>query len=296
MCRVNLFMVEDVIKKIDLQISYINKYKNMLINSDNSQLIFPIFIYIYSLFESILSEVLVDVVSSFPEKVKEKKDFTDLFSMSINNDYINYKIMDTNAIKYVRRISSKPLGSFIIKIEKIIEYKFKYDSDIINEIAETRNIIVHKNNIGSFEKWKHGNTDISNIELEMINIYLEKILEFLDEFKGGISYKFHKYNRKNLIIESWNYIFKDCVLIKDCIYFDRTNHVRFDFESIKHYIYNYSSSEQTLIELWLKNYSDYISEILIEKKIKTKSINYLASTKAIFIIMLFDKYPKLLEY
>ena len=130
----------------------------------------------------------------------------------------------------------------------------------------------------------------------MINIYLEKILEFLDEFKGGISYKFHKYNRKNLIIESWNYIFKDCVLLKDCIYFDKTNHVRFDFESIKHYIYNYSSSEQTLIELWLKNYSDYISEILIEKKIKTKSINYLASTKAIFIIMLFDKYPKLLEY
>lgn len=274
--RPRLFIVDEIKVILNNAIDELSQIKMDVEYLDKDYLIKSMYIYIFSIYESTLSNCLTKYLVAFPEKidiakVDIKEDFKILSKQSIPTDFFK-SIADT----YISNLLYKNSEEFLRILENILSIETDYKTVAFNlkEKKATRNILVHNNlrvnrkyldTAGSKLRSEKVGTYL-NLDFDYIIETLDILIEHLKIINKEISIKYSSFTMLNLLKKLWLYLFDSPLLIFDEYWIcDEKNILGFNTEHASKLVNNLSSYEQTLLSVWLQQFSSSIQKSLFSE-------------------------------
>ena len=302
-----ILIVSELSNDLSVNINEIRQYKNQ-INDDNFKCYF---IYIYSLFEGALWQLAKSILYAFPIKIGSNasaKPDTPVYNINLHDcidlDFDKDKILCSAIDEKLYKISKANLIDFWVDFKKIVGIECEIDENKLRELSKFRNSVVHNNTLKELddlnrtslpEHTQYGKSEINSFADELFNI--------LECLKSKIEVQYKKYTHKKLLKEAWEYTVGGYLRFDELIGFGKSSLlgertvVCPKFKALERAYEDFSSSEKTMLALWMQQYSTTINA----KYIKCADISAFVSLdhcsieKLIFIIRLFKKFPFLMD-
>ncbi len=302
-----ILFVDNLIEPIKMAIRDIESIKIDISSIDKEFILNSLFVYSFALFESSLSDCFKKYLTAFPEKITFTKQDTE----QPKNDHKDALLNEIFTYKYLELlIERETLKTFYGSINSILQIfceKFSIDQisdDIINpliEKKERRNILIHNNLVINREycrKVSCSNNDLGKklkITIQYLIETIGEMIAILQTIEIMIRNKYSTYTQLKVVRDIWNYLFNSSILIFEQHWIIQNNKiVGYNTKYAKKYSNNYSSGEQTLLALFLLNYSEsLIGDVLNIRNLKM--FCGLDMDKVAYIVEVFDKYPLLLQ-
>ncbi len=284
-----VFVCSEVIKTINKSIEVVNKDTNEF----DEEFMKAWYIYTYSVFESTLTEILRYYLLAFPEKMDK--------NITISKEQLSASPLTSDVTldiiqSFIRGYSSDTLVSYISFFTKTLAISVNVNDDKIQQIAKKRNIIVH-DSFSLVNNHKHigseNRMDMKNAELEEGVKYLK---ELLVEMAKQIQNKYENYTFEKVCRTIWEETFSTPLLKFDDVWSidGGVIHIK-DFEGAKKKYNCLSSSEKTLLSIFIHQYSDTLNDQLFRFRDISAicSLDINSRKKVINIIQLFIAHPHL---
>ncbi|MBN2180546.1 MAG: hypothetical protein JW715_01435 [Sedimentisphaerales bacterium] len=262
-----------------------------------------VFAYIFALFESSLSECLTRYLNELPSKLPMQYITLRKNKDELINRTLTYKIIESCVEEYIMNISYGTTSSFLLKFCELLSIDDVNieSSKSINEKKERRNLLLH-NNLIINNKYLENTKSQAQEKGKKLEISKEYLIETINETREIISVielklseKYSKFTKAKVIKDIWNYLFDSPILSFEDYWMIKDNEiVGFNSKTAKKWSNNYSSSERTLLALFLQNFNPYT----IDSFLKFKDLNMfvsITSDKVEYILEVFKKYPLLLQ-
>lgn len=124
-------------------------------------------------------------------------------------------------------------------------------------------------------------------------LFLKNIL---NDIKIELVEKYSKYNKENLIRNSWKYLFQSSLLDFDKVCeFEENGNFYFNTDYLEENFSYFSSSEQLLLSILIQQFSGSILDDLTTFRDLPMLAHMSDKEKLYFIIELFDNYPLLFQ-
>lgn len=290
--------------------------KNILVNieesrsqlKDNSSEIIDksIFSYIFSMFETMLSEMLTMFLDAFPEKIDKQE-----FKVNKSDiEFINTILFKRNKIEqYVKDLSYKNskeyLDAFfdILSIDPINEE----DTNKLIEVKETRNLLLHNNlKVNNTYSAKAGPCRREADHSGFLPLDKKYVLDSFDLIEKQVNYikqetteKYSKYDKFHVLREIWNFIFDSPLLKFEDFWGDSKTGIilKKEKKELKSKIEDcFSSSEVIFLFLWLTHFNSYLcDEIFKPRFINTFLLDGDHRRKYLYLNNIILNYPDLFK-
>lgn len=289
--RVRFFVCEDIVKFVD---SLQNELREVVsdINEKNKN---AYFIYSYSVFESVITEILRYYFVAFPEKLDKTISIDK--EIIINNSITNELLIEI-INSYIRRYSSDKLYAYLSFFSKNLSINIleNISEEAISNISKSRNIIVHDNYRKKLFFGHIYNISVSNdISISDIIGYSGIFINILGIIRSEIIRVYKGYTKEKLMRSVWDYAFNTSLLRFDDIWsFDDSGALRINkIENIKENISSISKSEHLLLAVFLQQYNEDINNVLnpYEKIPMLVGLDSENKKKLVDIITFFSYYP-----
>lgn len=244
----------------------------------------PIFMYIYALFESTLSNSLAHYLNSFPEKISNDKFKIDksLLIHSITNENALANVIETT----VRMFSSQNMSEFIKDYLEILTITVDIDFEGMNKITETRNILTHNNSAKKLTQYEK--TDAIK--------YCTYLQNLLGEILNKIKAKYARYTKEKTLKGLWAYTFSTPLLPFDAIWDLSSDSLHINnIEEVKSRIGSISGSERFYLAFWFQQYSTTLNDLFFKFNDISMLVSISDQEKLHFLIKAFEKYPHLIN-
>ena len=258
------------------------------------------FIYVYSLFEGAIWQLAKSILYAFPEKLSSRDEQGEK-SITIPTSCLNgadtlMEIIENRLTK----MGKDNLFEYLTAINKIIEYKnIKLDKALFFKISKMRNAIVHNN---SLKKYDRTNRVLppshNNYMIDEIDYSCNVLIDTLKEIRNITVETYSKYTKLKLLQDSWRYTVGNTFnfgyfinISKDT---DGHSVVRINFENLEKGYKTLSSSERTMLALWIQQYSGNVND----QYINFAKINVIAALdveRLNYFIKLFNRFPFLMD-
>lgn len=286
---IRFFVCEDICTLINNKINEIAQ----TISGMNETSLKPLFLFSYSTFESVITEILRYYLIAFPEKLDKNLSIgkDELLSVSSTHDIILNSVN-----KYIRKYSSETLLDYLSFFNNTLSLDISINEKLIESISQTRNIITH-DDYNSELLFIHIHHDIKSLDCNNIKAYMNYLITLLKEISIHINNTYKKYNYEFLLRNVWSFAFSSPLLNFDSIWeFDSSGslHIK-DLKQIKKQISGISRSEHLFLAVFLQQYSDSLNDSLhsFSKLSALVSLDTQNKNKIIEIIKFFEYYPLL---
>lgn len=309
----NFLFIDDILKIIQANIKELLNIKDELNKNNNDIVIKGLFTYQISKIEIMMSDLLKMFLTTYIEKIPEKK-----FNLS-KKQFLNNSenLIDSIAENYIITLSYDSISSYMEKFCEILSID-KFDDDIVQniiEIKETRNLLIHNNLIINevyIEKCDKNCCRATYKEmgeqLPLDRKYIESALghciNMVNFIKNELEKKYKEYTKIKAMKDVWNYLF-DSPILKFDDYFEYDNNIikgfKMDCEDIKCYVEGgYSTTEMILMFFILQQVNDCITlEAYLGKYayrfLHTNSYYGERKEKYIYLHNILMKYPFLFQ-
>lgn len=287
---IRFFVCNDILSLIDDK----TKENNILIKTITPENAKPFFIYVYSIFESTITEILRYYLKAFPEKLDKPFNISkdDLLSATSVDDII-VKHVNSN----IRCFSSESLYQYLSFFDKTLSLDTEIDINLINNISSMRNSIIHDNAKSELMSKHIYNLSESKFSVSEMHNYMLMLNNYLLKFKVQIKNKYEKYTLEKLLRNIWKNIFSSPLLTFERIWKINEKGILQiqDLELIKTNVQGLSSSEHLLLAVFLQQYSNNLNSQLhsFQDLPALVSLDSETKDKLVQIISFFKSYPLL---
>lgn len=284
-----LFVCREIVNQIKIGIELIDESIELLDErSKNAQ-----YIYIYSLFESTLTETLRYYFTGFPEKMGKNITISkELLLSSPLTSIVKLEVINT----YIRGYSSDSLVNYIKFYLNTMGIVIDIDVNRIQEISSIRNTIVHDNLKMSSALSYVASKSTGKLETSVLRegvLYLRKLLS---EINIAVNEKYYEYTLERVCRTVWNETFSTPLLKFEDVWTLEKGliHIR-DFDKGYKKYHALSTAEKTLFAVFLQQYNNNLNEKVFKFRdiAPIFSLDEKSREKLIYIIQLFIAHPYL---
>lgn len=282
-----LFVCREVVSQIDASIDLVEQNITLI----NEQSMKAQYIYIYSVFESVLTETLRYYLASFPEKIEKNIMISkeQLLSSPLTG-VVTLDVINT----YIRGFSSDSLRKYIEFYLKTLELAVDFDGRDIQRIVSVRNTIVHDNFKTSSILCYVAPKNSEELKASVLRSDCLCLKNLLSEISVAVNEKYQKYTLEKVCRTVWEEIFFTPLLKFDDIWrIDKgIIHIR-EFDKEKYTCLG--TGEKTLFAVFLQQYSTSLNDKLFGFKDMAAicSLDNSSREKLINIIQIFIAHPYL---
>lgn len=255
------------------------------------------YLYSFSIFESVLLDIVKTILIAFPEKIDKTHDINVIRNGLYENPY-ERNHLEVIVESYTNSISKGSLNELL----KIVEDKcsiwldLEKDKHVISSMNKLRNLLTHD----YYSKSNSSREDSRGIA--SIENFMKKLISYIEKIINEIENKYNKYTRKKYVEVFWNKIFETPILPFDqCIYFlqrdnDRVQ-VQLNVEYIRTAVKSISSSEKFFLSLVIQQFSTTLNDTIFKFSDipMLVSLDDISRQKVNFILDEFRKHPHLLN-
>ncbi|SHK84595.1 hypothetical protein [Hespellia stercorisuis] len=280
-----------VCKDIDTLINGKTKDITQTISDMNENSIKSSFLYSYSTFESIITEILRYYLIAFPEKMD--KNFSiekqELLSFSSTHDIILHSVN-----RYIRKYSCETLLEYLFFFRDILSIDITIDEKLTKIISKTRNTITH-DDANSELLFMHLQQKTKPLNYHDIVAYMTYLINLSAKIQLKINSKYKKYTYEHLLRNIWSFSFSSPLLDFDKIWnFDNAGTLLIkDLKQVKRNISGISQSEHLFLAIFLQQYNNSLNDHLHSFSVLPAlvSLDTNNKNKLIDIITFFEYYP-----
>lgn len=266
-----VMLCDELIKPFELTLSEYTNIMNDILLIEKDYLIKSIFVYIFSLFEVTLNNSLEYYLNCIPAKLK-----TNNGEFKIQKDALIENSMMCDLVEYIVEehvisISYKNLDEYM----KIYCDTFNInsnDGELLEKLKEkkaSRNLLLH-NNLVVNRKYlqtagKHKRADKTGIKLRINKEYILEtinlLMSILKDLESTLTSKYGEYTKLKALRDTWNYMFESPMLVFNNYWVVKDGKViGFNENEAKKYISSLSSSEKTMLSIWIQHFSGSIND------------------------------------
>lgn len=300
-----ILLCDELLKPINDTLNEYKDIKNDIENIGKDSLLKSIFVYIFALFEVSLNQTIEYFLNAQPKKLGNKDIKIDR-DVLIENTF-SQDIIKNEVEEYVIRLSYMSLVEYIKEYYNILSIAPDINEDHIHILIEkkaTRNLLLH-NNLKTNSKYletagKYKREErigkVLLINKKYVIDTIEIISELLLNIKVSLQDKYKLYTREKVLRDIWNYLFKSPLLSFDSYWIVDNGQVKeFNSEMASKCINNLSSSEKTILCIWLMQFSPSI----VDRYYKFNDLSMWVSLsrgkeKIMFLLDILNKYPHLI--
>lgn len=283
-----IFVCAELLKGISRNIDAIDFYIPLI----NEVYYKPIFMYVYALFESALSQSLKHFLTSFPEKISNDK-------YKIDKDSLVYPITNNMALEEVveisvRASSMKKVPEFIKDYMHFFDISVDVNYEVIGKISDMRNAVTHDDAI-KISNAKNTKEALEN-ELKDACKHAQYLNEILLKIYNAIQLKYATYTKEKMLKDLWKYSFNSPLLTFDDIWNLTPDYLHIkDANEIASRIRSASSGEKFFLAFWFQQYSPQLNDEFFHFYDIPMLVSISDTEKLHFLIKVFEKYPYLLN-
>lgn len=303
MAKPNLLFYSNLVEPIKDNLEEIRQIAIEIDAVNSPHLLKGAFAYVFSLFESSLTECLKRFYEAFPEQVPTESFEIKMYKETILNEALSFTLIEAVAEKYIRNSSYGKFEEFLNKLSRALQVKNRstFYKEHLAESKERRNLLLH-NNLVVNRTYAHnvaGNRDAIGGKLTISKEYLCKTIAsmelILSDTLADLELNYSHHTHLSVVKSIWNYLFNSPLLVFEKHWIIEEGNIRgYRVDEVAKYVGGLSTGEKTFLAYLLQNFSRSICDRLF----KFSDLGMQASiddTKRAFLIEVFNKYPLLLQ-
>lgn len=301
----NILLVNDLLKPIKDSVVVIDNSCIQVELASSDIVEKSIFSYVVSLFEILQTEILTIILDAFPEKIKKTE-------FQIKKDDLStdiFQIKKGKIEQYIQDLSYNNINEYMKTFFETLSIKpiNNNETELIVEIKETRNLLLHNNlKVNSTYQRKAGTHKREAKYGGYLPLPKEYILTSINTIKTAILHieqelktKYAKYNKHYVLKNLWEYLFKSPILKYDDYWQNDSGSVTFkknvrEFKKLVRH--SFSSSEVLLLFLWMNHFNSFFCDKCFEPRfLNTYSLDVNSRNKYMYLNSIIINYPDLFK-
>ncbi len=261
-----------------------------------------LFAYVFSLFESSISECTKRYLCSCPNKIPDGKLKLDKKQQILIDNIFSQDVVEllvNDYFSYITYGKAENFFTFFSSILSINDIGHLYTKSLI-EKKERRNLLLHNNLVvdNKYIRNTKCNPRMRGKKLPITKEYLKEtidsITEIFKEINIQLEKKYSSYTKNKAIREIWYYLFNSPLMIFEQHWIIKDDKIiGYNSNHLKKVVNNLSSSEKTILSYWLQNFNSSICDQFF--KFSDMNMQVSNNEMMIYLVEIFNRYPLLLQ-